>query len=160
MCRTLSFFDRVLILSNVFSLLQTSVIFHHFIDNKIFILREATLKQLGITDPEAIFLNTLMQLPQRVQMQAKSLVADTCTDKLAKLKAIVDTIYSLPAEERLKKLLKTTSLGDMRPSEYLAHIRELQGSGSDPNSPLIRTYFMQSLPSDLHVVLNFTGIHA
>ena len=68
---------------------------------------------------------------------------------MQKLKEIVDTLYSLPAEERLKKLLQTTSMGDMRPSEYLAHIRELQGANSDPNSPLIRTYFSQSLPSSI-----------
>ena len=117
-----------------------------------FILMEASLKSQGVTDGEQVFLATLMQLPQRVQMQARQLVSATIADepdKLTKLKAIVDGIYTLPDEEKLKKLLATTSMGDMKPSEYLNHIRELQGATADKNSPLIRTYFMQSLPNTI-----------
>ena len=109
----------------------------------------AFLKSQGIVDPEIIFLNTLMQLPQRVQVQAKPLIDSTGKDKMKQLRDIVDSLYSMPAEARLKKLLESTSMGDMRPSEYLRHIRELQGSDSDRNSPLIRTYFIQSLPSNI-----------
>ena len=115
-----------------------------------FLLIEATLKQQGITDQEQVFLLSLMQLPERVQIQAKGLVNDSnVTNKLQKLKDIVDGIYNLTAEERLKKLLSSKSLGDMKPSEYLRHIRELQGTNSDPNSSLIRMYFIESLPSTI-----------
>ena len=114
-----------------------------------FLLMEAALRQQGITDKEQIFLSTLMQLPYKVQIQAKNLVNSAGQDKLEKLKHIVETQYCLPAEERLRKLLQTTSMGDMRPSEYLHHIRELQGSEQDKNSTLIRTFFLQSLPSNI-----------
>lgn len=114
-----------------------------------FILMDAMFKQYEITDPNSIFLTTLMQLPQRVQMQAKSLISDNVEDKLGKLKKIVNSLYVLPAEQRLKQLLNSTSMGDMKPTEYLQYLRELQGSDTDPNSPLIRTYFLDSLPSTL-----------
>ena len=114
-----------------------------------FLLIEAALKQEGVIDPNKIFLQILMQLPQRVQIQAKYLLNTIDPDKVNKLKNIVYSLYNLSEEERLKKLLSSTSLGDMRPSEYLRHIRELQGANTDPNSSLIRTYFLQSLPDTI-----------
>ena len=114
-----------------------------------FLLIEASLRQMGITDPEQVFLSTLMQLPHKVQLNAKHLVNENSTDKMSKLRAIVDGLYSLSSEERLKKLLNSTSLGDMKPTEYLRHIRELQGVECDKNSALIRTYFVQSLPKNI-----------
>ena len=68
---------------------------------------------------------------------------------MSKLRKIVDNIYNRSPEERFKKLLQSTSLGDMRPTEYLRYIRELQGDDADCNSALIRTFFIQSLPKSI-----------
>ncbi|MEL7426919.1 MAG: hypothetical protein AAFN81_28260 [Bacteroidota bacterium] len=129
-----------------------------------FLLMEAALTQQGITSIDKKFLYTLMQCPQRVQIQAKSLINSTASNKMDQLKAIVDNLYALPVEQRLKQLLATTSMGDMKPSEYLHHIRDLQGAGADPNSPLIRTYFIQSLPSNIapfiHLMQNNNDLDA
>lgn len=112
-----------------------------------FLLMDATFAQQKVTDPNIKFLTTLMQLPQRVQMQAKGLISEDVDNKLSKLKEIVSSLYVVPVEQRLKQLLSSTSMGDMKPTEYLQYLRELQGSDADPNSPLIRTYFLDSLPT-------------
>ena len=114
-----------------------------------FLLSEATLKTAGITNPEQIFLYILIELPSKVQLNCKHLIAEQSSDKLQKLRNIVDHLYNRSPEKRLKKLLNTTSLGDMRPSEYLRYIRELQGEDVDSNSALIRTFFIQSLPKNI-----------
>ena len=116
-----------------------------------FELMEAALRQQGITDPERIFLSTLTQCPQIVQVQAKCLLTSdaSVSNKLQQLKTIVENLFVLPCQERLKTVLATSTLGDMKPSEYLRHIRTLQGTESDPNGPLIRKHFVQNLPDNI-----------
>ena len=67
-----------------------------------FLLMEAALTQQGITSNDQKFLYTLMQCPQRVQIQAKNLINSTANNKMDQLKAIVDNLYALPVEQRLK----------------------------------------------------------
>ena len=114
-----------------------------------FMLMEAANQQRGISDPFQQFLSTFMQCPQRVQLQAKYLISSSVPDKLDELKTIVNTLYAVPAEQKLTQLLASNSLGDMRPSEYLRHIRDLQGTGSDPNSLLIRSHFTKCMPASV-----------
>ena len=55
--------------------------------------------------------------------------------------------YSVSRRKQIDELLYHTSLGDRRPTEMLAHMRELVGTHDSPD--LLEKLFLDRLPRDV-----------
>ena len=101
-----------------------------------------------------LFLNLFQNLPYNVQALSKHLLETNAKDHIAELKKIVDTQYKLPIEERIKKLILSAKIGDMKPSQYLTYIRDILGEEAVNHKSLIRNHFLESLPNNVAPFVN------
>lgn len=96
-----------------------------------------------------LFLNLFVSLPNAIQALSKHLLESSAKNHIAELKKIINTQYKLPIEDRIKKLILSTKMGDLTPSQYLQHIRDILGEDAVKHENLIRNQFLASLPSSI-----------
>ena len=96
-----------------------------------------------------LFLNLFVNLPSSVQSASKHLLDNGATNHLVELKKIINAQYKLPLEDRIKKLFMSTSMGDLLPSQYLAHIQNILGEDAVNHEGLIKNQFLAILPNSI-----------
>ena len=101
-----------------------------------------------------LFLNLFQNLPYNIQALSKHLLNTDAKDHIIELKKIVDSQYKLPIEERLKKLILSAKIGDMKPSQYLTYLRDILGEDAINHQSLIRNHFLESLPNNIAPFIN------
>lgn len=105
----------------------------------------------------------LLALPNHLRLETKqflSRLADIADDNTAEKKKLYEevkkkiiSITSIPEEQRLKELLHETQIGTRSPSQFLNHLRNLQGDAGDRNDKYIRWIFLQNLPTDIRNII-------
>lgn len=105
----------------------------------------------------------LLALPNHLQLEAKPilskfqrLAADDAAGKLQaydELKLRIITLTSIPEEQRLQELLDNAQIGTRTPTQFLNHIRNLQGDAGDRNNKFLRTIFVRELPTDVRNII-------
>ena len=96
-----------------------------------------------------LFLNLFVNLPNNIQTATKHLLDNGAKNHLTELKNVINSQYKLPLEDRIKKLFMSTSMGDLLPSQYLAHIQNILGEDAVNHEALIRNQFLAILPSSI-----------
>ena len=96
-----------------------------------------------------LFLNLFINLPAGIQSASKHLLDSGAKNHISELKRIINSQYKLPLEDRIKKLFMSTSMGDLLPSQYLAHIQNILGEDAINHEGLIRNQFLAILPSSI-----------
>jgi hypothetical protein len=62
-------------------------------------------------------------------------------------------LTDVPESTRIKSLLNHTPMGDRTPSEYLRHLRNVAGTSQDKDSPLLRSIFLERIPSFMRAII-------
>ena len=96
-----------------------------------------------------LFLNLFVSLPNAIQALSKHLLESGAKNQISELKKIINTQYKLPIEDRIKKLILSTKMGDLTPSQYLQYIQDILGDDAVKHESLIRNQFLASLPSSI-----------
>ena len=105
-----------------------------------------------VTSERDRFELTLGALDLRHLQKIRCVIQDLHTDcPYSQVKQALTKAYSVPKREQLNELLYHTSLGDRRPTELLAHIRELLGTRVSPE--YLEKLFMDKLPSDVQRIV-------
>ena len=115
-------------------------------------------------DSKQLFAQVFLTLPREIQIRAQHLLTatdsvpsganalpETHIDHLVKLRDIIDKHFTLPIEDRIKKVVSgDKTLGDRKPSEYLRHIREIIGSKEvEKYEALVKSAFLDALPEHI-----------
>ena len=96
---------------------------------------------------------TIAALPVAMQSSARDYLVNNESKDFAHLKEFIIKTTAIPDQVRMKKLLSDTPIGDRKPSEYLRYLRELSGRNLERDSPLLKSIFMEKIPSEISVVL-------
>ena len=96
---------------------------------------------------------TIAALPVAMQSAARDYLVNNESKDFAHLKEFIIKSTAIPDQVRMKKLLSDTPIGDKKPSEYLRYLRELSGRNLERDSPLLKSIFMEKIPSEISVVL-------
>ena len=96
-----------------------------------------------------LFLNCFVNLPPNVQAMVKHLLDPDATNQIAEFKKIIETNFIPPIEDRIKKLILSSKIGDSKPSEYLRQIKNVIGENWTAYEKLIRSQFLDSLASNI-----------
>ena len=111
-----------------------------------------------------MFLNLFVNLPLNIQAMVKHLLEPTAKDKITEFKKIIEQNFVPPIEDRIKKVILSTKMGDAKPSEYLRHIKSVIGENWMSYENLIRNQFLDSLASSIapfiHLISPNTDLEA
>lgn len=128
-----------------------------------FTLVESIFTSHETTNVRDKFNAILLALPNHLRLEAKpflSRLANITDDNTAErevlyeeLKKKIISITSLSEEHRLQELLHGVQIGTRSPSQFLNHLRNLQGDAGDRDSKYIRLIFLQNLPTDIRNII-------
>lgn len=102
-------------------------------------------------ESQRIFL-TISSLPVAMQSEASDAIAVAGNNTFAALTAHITKSTLVPAQQRIKKLLDDTTIGDRKPTQYLRHLRDLAGSDNGDSS-IIRSIFLERLPNRITMII-------
>lgn len=106
----------------------------------------------GITNDALKFATIQAQLTQTFAREVSDIFLDPpATDKYATLKRELIKRLSKSQQEKTRLLLQGESLAGRAPTQFLRHLRSLAGTSVDDD--VLRTIWMQSMPSDVQSIL-------
>ena len=115
-----------------------------------FEILESLIKCYKIPKQEA-FLSVLMTLPYQIQTISKHLLSSE--DPIEDFKKLINAKFSIPIEEKLKKIINSKKSAEMKPSAYLQYIKDTFGKDADTHKELIRSHFIDSLPKNMGPII-------
>lgn len=117
-----------------------------------FVQLEAQFQLAGINTDETKFNYIVSAVDTDVLTQVADVVtAPPAKDKYNTLKEKLINIFSDSSEQRLRRLLSGVELGDKKPSQLLAEMKQLGGAAV--TEELLKTLWLQRLPTHMQSVL-------
>ena len=109
----------------------------------------------GINDVDQKCYMLLTALPSNLQCDLTNLMVDepNVEGKFELLRDNLIKLTDVPESTRIKSLLNQTSMGDRTPSEFLRHLRNVAGTSQDKDSPLLRSLFLDRIPSFMRAII-------
>lgn len=117
-----------------------------------FVQLESQFAVAGITADETKFYTTVSAIDASILQSARDLILKPPEEK--KYDALKDRLISLFADSesaRLQQLLQDTQLGDMRPSQLLAKMKDLAGQSF--GDPALKSLWLNRLPTQTQAIL-------
>nr|VZI23835.1 unnamed protein product [Spirometra erinaceieuropaei] len=115
--------------------------------------RESAFYSANVTKELAKYYKLVEVLPDRVNSQVHSLLANPPTDAhYSTLKAEILRLNSVSDRQRYHQLVKAESLGDRKPSELLRRMRSLLGD-MQVDDKFVKEMFLERLPADVQTIL-------
>lgn len=116
-------------------------------------LVELAFQTYDITDEKVKCYLTITALPSVLRTSLSDKITSEEPLRFEDIKASIIRATSVPSDERIKRLLNDTHMGDRTPTQYLRYLRELAGQEIDGNSPVIKSIFMDNLPGDMLMII-------
>jgi hypothetical protein len=124
-----------------------------------FIQVETQFKLKHITASQTKFDHIVSSLPQHVIVNILDILSDEHhqSDKYEVLKTALITRYSDSEQVKLDRVLFTSDIGDMKPSDFYRHLQTSASGLSCVGSDLLRKLWMNKLSSEVRVALVASG---
>lgn len=109
----------------------------------------------AVTDVDQKCYLLLSALPPNLQSDLTNIMVDNpnVEEKFELLRDNLIKLTDVPESTRIKSLLNHTPMGDRTPSEYLRHLRHVAGTSQDKDSPLLRSIFLERIPSFMRAII-------
>ena len=114
---------------------------------------EHAFRTYQVTNEDRKIHHLLSALPAEIQGLCTHLLDPSVDDRYAKLLEIISSQNKITDSQRLKQLIGKEPIGDRTPTQFLHHLRKLQGEDGDANSSLLRTIFLEALSPQTQLIL-------
>jgi len=112
----------------------------------------------GITQDSTKFHHVVANLEARYASEIEDIITSPpAQGAYEHLKRELIQRLSSSAEQRIRQLLDREELGDRKPSHFLRHLKSLAAGSVELKGPLLRSLWLQRLPTHVQAILQVQG---